>query len=80
MAITTQQREMSRGQALANSTDDTVEQLDCVLNSMFKLLSEDVEPFIEDQKARVALKSYTRLSKNLMKSLKMQSKQSKKSQ
>ncbi len=66
---------MSRGQALANSTDDTVEQLDCVLNSMFKLLSEDVEPFIEDQKARVALKSYTRLSKNLMKSLKMQSKQ-----
>ena len=43
----TQQREGSRGQHLANQ-HDALEQLDGVLNSMFKVLADDVEPFIDE--------------------------------
>ena len=43
----TQQRSGVRNQNLANQ-HDALEQLDGVLNSMFELLSDDVEPFIED--------------------------------
>ena len=42
----TQQREGNRGQHLANQ-HDALEQLDSVLASMFKLMANDVEPFIE---------------------------------
>ena len=42
----TQQRDGSRGQNLANQ-HDALEQLEGVLGSMFKLLSDDVEPYIE---------------------------------
>ena len=43
----TQQRSGVRNQNFANQ-HDALEQLDGVLNSMFELLSDDVEPFIED--------------------------------
>jgi len=43
----TQQREGSRGQNMANN-HDALGQLDGVLTSMFKLLSTDVEPYVQD--------------------------------
>lgn len=53
---------------------DALGQLDGVLTSMFKLLSADVEPYVQDTQARVALKSYKSLAQNLMKTLKLQKK------
>ena len=67
----TQQRSGVRNQNFANQ-HDALEQLDGVLNSMFELLSEDVEPFIEDSQACMALRSYKSLTQNLLKSLKIQ--------
>jgi len=39
---------------------------------MFALLGQDVEPFIEEQKTRLALDSYKGLAQNLVKTLKLQ--------
>ena len=69
----TQQRGGRGGRNLTNQ-HSTVKQLDSVLTSMFRLLDEDVEPFIDDPKARVALKSYKSLTSNLLKTLKQQQK------
>ena len=67
----TQQRDLGRSGKHFAMQHDALEQLDGVLTSMFKLLQDDVEPFIEDQQARMALKSYKSLTTNLLKSLKI---------
>lgn len=69
----TQQREGNRGQHFANQ-HDALEQLDGVLASMFKLMANEVEPYIEQQQTIAALKSYKSLAQNLIKSLKIQKK------
>lgn len=46
------------------------QQLDGLLDQMFQLIKNDVEPFISDKNTKVSLRSYEALTKNLVKSLK----------
>ena len=46
-------------------------QLETVLSSMFKVINEDVEPFLNDKHTQLSLKSYEALTANLLKSLKL---------